>query len=209
MFWYVMTTSRMLSTNFTFLQILLEQLYSLPCARKPEHIIYDSNCNALCEVESHNIVFYQDIRMCVDAFHHKTKHRTSDMLCQERCNMKAYLELMDGKGGYYFNSLITMSGLAHFIIFVGRWPQWSMIVSWWDGHQAQLIHHGYSGCARQASLPPCTYIAFVTLVHSSDHVLICPSSMYLWWCETVHKDGNEFNWTKWWQNDSSKTAWNE
>ena len=120
MFWYVMTTSRMLLTNFTFLQILLEQLYSLPCARKPEHIIYDSNCNALCEVESHNIVFYQDIRMCVDAFHHKTKHRTSDMLCQERCNMKAYLELMDGKGGYYFNSLITMSGLAHFIIFVGR-----------------------------------------------------------------------------------------
>jgi len=45
--------------------------------------------------------------MCVDAFHHKTKHKASDRFCQERCNMKAYPELLDEEGKYYFNSSIA------------------------------------------------------------------------------------------------------
>lgn len=97
----------LLTNLFTFPQILLKQLYSLCRARKPEHIIYDSNCNALREVASCDITFFKDISMCVDAFHHKTKHHTSDTFCQEQCNMKAYPELMDGQGGFYFNSSIT------------------------------------------------------------------------------------------------------
>ncbi|KAF8432538.1 hypothetical protein L210DRAFT_828562, partial [Boletus edulis BED1] len=30
--------------------ILFEKMFSLPRARKPQHMIYDSNCNALREV---------------------------------------------------------------------------------------------------------------------------------------------------------------
>ncbi|KAF8546333.1 hypothetical protein OG21DRAFT_1427257 [Imleria badia] len=91
------------------LQILIEQVYSLPQAWKPEHLIYNSNCNALREVESRDIMisFFKDMGMCVDAFHHKTKLRVSDQFCQERCNMRAYPELLDSNGKYYFNSSIT------------------------------------------------------------------------------------------------------
>ncbi|KAG1724048.1 uncharacterized protein EDB91DRAFT_1087613 [Suillus paluster] len=87
--------------------LLIKQIYSLPCARKPQHLIYDSNCNALHEVTSHQIKFFDGVSMCVDAFHHQTKHKASDTLCREHCNMKAYPELLDEDGGYYFNSSIA------------------------------------------------------------------------------------------------------
>ncbi|KAN0075257.1 hypothetical protein V8E55_011280 [Tylopilus felleus] len=87
--------------------IFIEQLYSLPQARKPEHLIYDSNCNALREVMSQGISFFSEMGMCVDAFHHKTKHKTSDTFCQEWCNMKSYPELLDDHGKYFFNLSIA------------------------------------------------------------------------------------------------------
>ena len=82
-------------------------MFSLARARKPQHMIYDSNCNALREVQSRGIEFFKGMGMCVDAFHHKTKHRASDTFCQENCNMKSYPELLDEEGGYYFNSSIA------------------------------------------------------------------------------------------------------
>ncbi|KAG1838440.1 hypothetical protein DFJ58DRAFT_733816 [Suillus subalutaceus] len=87
--------------------IMIKKMFTLPCACKPQHMIYDSNCNALREVESRNIAFFEGMGMCVDAFHHKTKHKASDMLCRERCDMKAYPELLDDNGKYYFNSSIA------------------------------------------------------------------------------------------------------
>ncbi|KAG1855594.1 hypothetical protein F4604DRAFT_1659927 [Suillus subluteus] len=87
--------------------ILFEKTFSLPQARKPQHLIYDSNCNALREVESRKMKFFEGIGICVDAFHHTTKHKASDQFCQERCIMKAYPELLDEDGKYYFNSSIA------------------------------------------------------------------------------------------------------
>ena len=107
-------------------------MFSLAQACKPQHMIYDSNCNALREVQSCGIEFFEGMGMCMDAFHHKTKHRVSDTFCQENCNMKSYPELLDEEGGYYFNSSIaeqTLSGLAAFTISVGRCYQLSMIFS--------------------------------------------------------------------------------
>ncbi|KAG1731337.1 uncharacterized protein EDB91DRAFT_1085097 [Suillus paluster] len=75
--------------------VLFEKIFSLPHARKPQHLIYDSNCNALREVESRKIKFFEGMGMCVDAFHHKTKHKASDTFCQQHCDMKAYPELLD------------------------------------------------------------------------------------------------------------------
>jgi hypothetical protein len=89
------------------LKIMVEKMFSLPRARKPQHLIYDSNCNALREVESRKIAFFEGMGMCVDAFHHKTKHKASDLFCRERCDMKAYPELLDDDGKYYFNSSIA------------------------------------------------------------------------------------------------------
>ncbi|KAG2340478.1 hypothetical protein BDR05DRAFT_1034938 [Suillus weaverae] len=87
--------------------IMIEKMFSLLRAHKPQHMIYDSNCNALREVESRNITFFEGMGMCVDAFHHKTKHKASDVFCRERCDMKAYPELLDGDRKYYFNSSIA------------------------------------------------------------------------------------------------------
>ncbi|KAG1850679.1 hypothetical protein F4604DRAFT_1661024 [Suillus subluteus] len=87
--------------------VMIEQLYSLPRARKPQHLIYDSNCNALREVLNRRIKFFDGMGMCVDAFHHKNKHKASDTFCRDRCDMKAYPELLDDDGKYYFNSSIA------------------------------------------------------------------------------------------------------
>ncbi|KIK37981.1 hypothetical protein CY34DRAFT_91758 [Suillus luteus UH-Slu-Lm8-n1] len=51
--------------------------------------------------------FFDGIGMCIDAFHHRMKHKASDTLCREHCDMKGYPELLDEDGGYYFNSLIA------------------------------------------------------------------------------------------------------
>ncbi|KAG2039986.1 hypothetical protein BDR03DRAFT_980326 [Suillus americanus] len=87
--------------------IMVEKMFSLPCTCKPQHLIYDSNCNTLWEVESRKIAFFEGMGMCVDAFHHKTKHKASDVFCCERCDMKAYPELLNDDGKYYFNSSIA------------------------------------------------------------------------------------------------------
>ncbi|KIJ19463.1 hypothetical protein PAXINDRAFT_161114 [Paxillus involutus ATCC 200175] len=86
---------------------MIEQLYSLPWARKPEHLIYDSNCNVLWEVQSRHILFFKGMGMCVDAFHHQMKHKVGDTFCREWCNMRVYPELLDDDGHFYFNSSIA------------------------------------------------------------------------------------------------------
>ncbi|KAG1765463.1 hypothetical protein EV702DRAFT_981518 [Suillus placidus] len=73
-------------------------MFSLPHARKPQHMIYDSNCNAMHCMKGW---------ACVDTFHHKTKHKASNVFCHEHCDMKAYPKLLDDDGKYYFNSSIA------------------------------------------------------------------------------------------------------
>ncbi|KAF8837031.1 hypothetical protein BDN67DRAFT_909977, partial [Paxillus ammoniavirescens] len=70
-------------------------------------LIYDSNCNALQEVQSWHISFFEGMGMCVDAFHHQAKHKVGDTFCREWCNMRAYPELLDDDGHFYFNSSIA------------------------------------------------------------------------------------------------------
>jgi hypothetical protein len=86
---------------------MIEKMFTLLHARKPQHMIYDSNCNVLCEVESCKVMFFEGMGMCVDAFHHRTKHKANDVLCRKGCDMKAHPELLDDNGKYYFNSSIA------------------------------------------------------------------------------------------------------
>src|SRR6267154_4101260 len=86
------------SGELILFKIMIEKMFTFPCVHKPQHMIYDSNCNALREVESREIAFFEGMGMCVDAFHHKTKHKASDSFCRERCDMKIYPELLDDIG---------------------------------------------------------------------------------------------------------------
>ena len=85
---------------------MFKKLFSLSQACKPQYMIYDSNCNALQEVYSCKIHFFNGMGMCVNAFHHRTKHKASDTFCWKNCSMKAYPKLLND-GGYYFNSSIA------------------------------------------------------------------------------------------------------
>ncbi|KAG0702964.1 hypothetical protein DFH29DRAFT_919134 [Suillus ampliporus] len=58
-------------------------MYSPPHARKPQHLIYNSNSNALREVTSRRIQFFDVIGICVDVCHHETKHKANDTKCRE------------------------------------------------------------------------------------------------------------------------------
>jgi hypothetical protein len=86
---------------------MVKKTFSVPGARKPEHLIYDSNCNALREVEARGDVWFDGVGMCVDAFHLRTKHKASDLFCHTRCDPKHYPELINPDGSWYFNSLIA------------------------------------------------------------------------------------------------------
>jgi hypothetical protein len=63
-------------------QHMVKKTFSVPGARKPEHLIYNSNCNALKEVESRHDTWFIGVGMCVDAFHLRTKHKASDKFCR-------------------------------------------------------------------------------------------------------------------------------
>jgi hypothetical protein len=86
---------------------MVKMTFSVPGARKPEHMIYDSNCSALKEVEACDDTWFKGVGMCVDAFHLRTKHKASDLFCRTRCDPKHYPELINPDGSWYFNSLIA------------------------------------------------------------------------------------------------------
>ncbi|KAG1838382.1 hypothetical protein DFJ58DRAFT_733873 [Suillus subalutaceus] len=86
---------------------MVKTMFSLPGAQKPEHIMYDSNCNALREVQSRNDTWFDNVGMCVNAFHFQTKHKEGDDFCQTRCNPAHYPELLNADGSWFFNSSIA------------------------------------------------------------------------------------------------------
>jgi hypothetical protein len=86
---------------------MVKKTFSVPGARKPKHMIYNSNCNALKEVEALDDTWFEGIGMCVDVFHLRTKHKASDLFCYTQCDPKRYPELINPDGSWYFNSLIA------------------------------------------------------------------------------------------------------
>lgn len=76
-----------------------------PSGRKPEHLMFDSNCG-LMKCVQHD-PWWQDIALSVDVFHFDKKHSVTDIFCQEHCNPAAYEELKRNDGSWYFNSSIA------------------------------------------------------------------------------------------------------
>ncbi|KAF7311236.1 hypothetical protein MKEN_01025200 [Mycena kentingensis (nom. inval.)] len=76
---------------------------------KPEHFVYDSNCDASQQVQAHpeQWVWFQDVGMSVDVFHFLTKHSETHFHCQEFCNPKSFPELVNEDGTWFFNSSVA------------------------------------------------------------------------------------------------------
>lgn len=67
--------------------------------------MFDNNCGLRrCTQDD---LWWDDIELTVDVFHHQSKHSLNDLLCQTRCNPAAYPELQSEDGGWFFNSSIA------------------------------------------------------------------------------------------------------
>lgn len=85
--------------------VMLKNAFSVPGAQKPEHIFYDTNCDARQQAEKDP--WFSGIGMCVDAWHFRNKHAVTHTYCQLNCNPAKYPELMDDSGGWYFNTSVA------------------------------------------------------------------------------------------------------
>ena len=92
-------------------QLFAKNACSVPGTCKPEHLFYDTNCDAkhqaetLSDPELHE--WFKDIGMCVDVFHLTNKHKATHTYCQLNCNPINYPELMTDNNEWYFNTSIS------------------------------------------------------------------------------------------------------
>jgi len=85
--------------------VMVKNAFSVPGAQKPEHIFYDTNCDARRQAEKDP--WFRDIGMCVDAWHFRNKHAITHQYCQLHCNPAKYPELMDAAASWFFNTSIA------------------------------------------------------------------------------------------------------
>lgn len=91
------------------MQLFVQKACSVPGAHKPEHFIYDTNCDAKQQVNAHPDVWswWTDIGMTVDVFHFLNKHDVGHTFCQEHCNPASRPELINPDKSWYFNTSIA------------------------------------------------------------------------------------------------------
>jgi hypothetical protein len=110
MCWQVTFTHSCIVLVLTIFQLFVQKAFSVPHAHKPEHFIYDTNCNAKQQVMAHPETWswFNDVGMTVDVFHFLNKHKSGHVFCQQHCNPVSCPELMgpDGKT-WFFNTSIA------------------------------------------------------------------------------------------------------
>ncbi|KAF8075908.1 hypothetical protein FPV67DRAFT_1649010 [Lyophyllum atratum] len=87
--------------------IFVKNAFSVPGAYKPEHLIYDTNCDAKQQVLKNNDLWFDGVGMCVDVWHFLNKHKATHEFCQEHCNPADYPELEGENGKWFFNTSIA------------------------------------------------------------------------------------------------------
>ncbi|KAJ7194926.1 hypothetical protein GGX14DRAFT_677641, partial [Mycena pura] len=87
----------------------VQKTFSVPRAVKPEHFVYDTNCDARQQVLAHpeEWSWFIDVGMSVDVFHFLNKHDVKHTFCQENCNPVMFPELLDADGKWFFNTSIA------------------------------------------------------------------------------------------------------
>lgn len=81
----------------------------MPGAHKPDHFIYDTNCDAKQQVmKEPRDPWWDSVGMSVDVWHFLNKHKVSHDFCQKHCNPADFPELLneDGKS-WFFNTSIA------------------------------------------------------------------------------------------------------
>jgi hypothetical protein len=86
---------------------MVKNAFSVPGAEKPEHLIYDSNCDAKQQAMAWGDEFFKDMGMCVDVWHFLNKHKITHEFCQKHCNPAMYPEMLNENGEWYFNMLVA------------------------------------------------------------------------------------------------------
>ena len=84
---------------------MLKNAFSVPGAQKPEHVFYDTNCDARQQAEKDP--WFKDIGMCVDVWHFLNKHKVTHEYCQKNCNPYMYKELRNKDGQWTFNTSVA------------------------------------------------------------------------------------------------------
>ena len=84
---------------------MLKNAFSVPGAKKPEHVFYDTNCDARQQAKKDP--WFNNVGMCVDVWHFLNKHKVTHEYCQRHCNPAMYPELMDDDGKWFFNTSVA------------------------------------------------------------------------------------------------------
>ncbi|KAJ6492700.1 hypothetical protein C8R47DRAFT_1269993 [Mycena vitilis] len=89
--------------------LFVKNAFSVPGAHKPDHFVYDTNCDAKQQVmKEPRDDWWDSVGMCVDVWHFLNKHKVSHEFCQKHCNPADYPELMDEDGKtWFFNTSIA------------------------------------------------------------------------------------------------------
>lgn len=80
-------------------------MHSVPGVQKPEHIFYDTNCDA--KQQAMKDPWFDDVGMCVDVWHFLNKHKVTHQFCQDNCNPAMYPELESEPGKWFFNTSVA------------------------------------------------------------------------------------------------------
>ncbi|KAJ7157856.1 hypothetical protein C8R43DRAFT_882879 [Mycena crocata] len=90
--------------------LFVQKTFSVPRAFKPQHFIYDTNCDAKQQVMAHPVQWswFDGVGMTVDVFHFLHKHKITHAFCQEHCNPIDCPELLGPGGkGWFFNTSVA------------------------------------------------------------------------------------------------------
>ncbi|KIJ57565.1 hypothetical protein HYDPIDRAFT_104097, partial [Hydnomerulius pinastri MD-312] len=71
----------------------------------PEYFVFDNNCKLRAHQEAIKDMHFSQTGMPVDVFHFNSKHKETDLYCQQHCNPAAFPELIED-GKWRFNTSI-------------------------------------------------------------------------------------------------------
>jgi hypothetical protein len=72
----------------------------------PEYFIFDNNCRLDLHHKANGETHFAKTGKPVDVFHFRTKHKETDLHCQQNCNPAAFSDLVDSEGKWVFNTSI-------------------------------------------------------------------------------------------------------
>ncbi|KAG2062217.1 hypothetical protein BDR06DRAFT_986108 [Suillus hirtellus] len=107
-------------------------------ASTPEYFIFDNNCKLHAHQDAIGDDHFAATGMPVDVFHFNSKHKETDIYCQQHCNPAAFPELISG-GKWRFNTSICKQTN----VWLGGYQAilWDMSVHRYNFYLDEMIKH--------------------------------------------------------------------